>query len=104
MFVLHGLVDIEVSLRIDSVHGRLRATLQGAPDAPVSKAVVRIQGGQKGLFVNSRNLCFKAKRNRAAVDLTGQNGRRERLKPLLRAQGCAKAKHRRHGRHRSRRS
>ena len=58
-----------------------------------------MQGGQKGLFVNSRNLCHKAKRNRARVNAKGQNNRHLRNKPLMRALGCAKAKrHRSHHR------
>ena len=53
VFALHGLVDIELATRIDSTHGRLRAIVSGSPDAPVSRAIVDMQGGQKGLFVNS---------------------------------------------------
>ena len=97
VFALHGLVDIEVAARIDSTHGRLRAIVGNVPDAPVSRAVVRMGGGQKGLFVNSRNLCHKAKRNRALVNAKGQNNRRERIRPLMRAQRCGK--HKRHRRH-----
>jgi hypothetical protein len=99
VLVLHGLVDIEVATRIDSTHGRLRAVVQNVPDAPVSRAVVRMQGGRKGLFVNARNPCVKAKRNRARVNAKGQNGRRSLTKPLMRAATCGKAKHRRHRRH-----
>ena len=99
VFALHGLVDIEVAVRIDSKHGRLRATVANSPDAPVSRAVVRMQGGQKGLFVNSRNLCSTAKRNRARVGAKGQNGRQALLRPLMRAVKCGKAKRKRHGRH-----
>ena len=94
VFALHGLVDIEVSVRIDSVHGRLRATVASAPDAPVSSAVVRMGGGQKGLFVNSTDLC--AAKHRARVNAKGQNGRKNLIKPLVRAQcGHRKA----HGKH-----
>ena len=100
VFALHGLVDIEVSVRIDSVHGRLRAIVQNSPDAPVSRALVRMGGGQKGLFVNSKSLCYKPKRNRARADIAGQNNRRELRRPLLRAQGCAKAERKRHKGHR----
>ncbi len=100
VLALHGLVDIEVAVRIDSVKGRLRAIVQGAPDAPVSRAIVNMRGGQKGLFVNSRNLCVKAKRNRARANAKGQNGRRNLTRPQLRALGCAKAKRRKaHSRH-----
>ena len=100
VLALHGLVDIEVAVRIDSVHGRLRATVQDAPDAPVSRAVVRMQGGRKGLFVNSRSLCHKPGRNRARVNATGQNGRRDLSRPRMRALSCAKATHKRHKGHR----
>jgi hypothetical protein len=92
VLALHGLVDIEVATRIDSVHGRLRATVGNVPDAPVSRAIVRMQGGQKGLFVNSRSLCHKAKRNRARANAKGQNSRRSLLKPRMRAAGCKQAR------------
>jgi hypothetical protein len=88
VLALHGLVEIEVATRIDSVNGRLRAIVGNVPDAPVSKAVVRMRGGQKGLFVNSRNLCQKAGRNRARVNLRGQNSKRLRARPPMRALGC----------------
>jgi hypothetical protein len=100
VFALHGLVDIEVATRIDSTHGRLRATVAGAPDAPVSRAIVQMQGGQKGLFVNSTNLC--AGKHRARANTTGQNGKRVVLKPLVRAVSCKKAHRKRHRGHRRR--
>jgi hypothetical protein len=94
---LHGLVDIEAVARIDSVHGGIRATFTDLPDAPLSKVVVDMQGAKKGLIVNSRNLCFKAKRNRANAVFTGQNGRRATAKPVVRAAGCGKKHPKRHG-------
>ena len=96
VLALHGLVDIEVATRIDSTHGRLRAIVSGAPDAPVSRAVVNMQGGQKGLFVNSTNLC--AAKHRARVNAKGQNGRKSLSKPLMRAK-CGKGHRKRHGGH-----
>ena len=90
VLALHGLVDIEVGVRIDSKHGRLRAIVANAPDAPVSRAVVQMQGGQKGLFVNSRNLCHRPGRNRARVNLLGQNGRKQLTKPRVVSVRCAK--------------
>lgn len=83
---LHGIVDIEVPIRIDSKKQRLRATVTDAPDAPVSKAVVQMQGGAKGLFVNSRDLC--AGKNRAEVTLTAQSAKRLRRDPQVVAKGC----------------
>ncbi len=97
IFVLHGPpsaeVDLEVAIRIDSSHGGLRATVEGAPDAPVSRAVVDMQGGQKGLFVNSTNLC--AAKHHARADAMGQNGLRSVTKPLVNAVKCGKAQRRR---------
>jgi hypothetical protein len=102
VLALHGLVDIGVATRIDSVHGRLRATVANAPDAPVSRAIVNMQGGQKGLFVNSTNLCLA--KHRARVNAKGQNGRRSLTKPMMRAVKCGKAHRKRHKRHHKRRS
>ena len=56
---LHGLVDIDLAGRIDSVKGGIRNTFEAVPDAPVSKFVLEMQGGKKGLIVNSTNLCAK---------------------------------------------
>ena len=55
---LHGLVDFDGVARIDSVgDGRIRSTFDFVPDAPLTKVVLEMQGGKKGLIVNSRNLC-----------------------------------------------
>ena len=88
VFDLRGQVDIEVVGRIDSIHGVIRSTFEDVPDAPVSKVVLRMQGGKKGLIVNSRNLCTS--KNRARVNLIGHNGRRHKLRPVVRATGCKK--------------
>lgn len=50
-------MDFEAVARIDSVHGGLRNVFELVPDAPVSRFVLRMQGGKKGLLVNSTNLC-----------------------------------------------
>jgi hypothetical protein len=96
VFVLHGIVDAEVAVRIDSIHGRLRATVESAPDVPVSQVIVEMEGGKKGLFVNSRNIC--AGKNRANADLVAQSERKSSLSPPLTAK-CPKHKHRKQRRH-----
>ena len=93
VFDLHGLVDVEVATRIDSVRGGIRARVEESPDAPLSKVVLRMQGAQKGLIVNSRNLC--AAKNRAKATFTAQNGRVARLAPEMKPQ-CGKARKKRH--------
>jgi len=87
---LHGLVDVEVAARIDSVRGGIRATFTDVPDAPVTKVVLRMRGARKGLVVNSTDLC--AKRNRAIVRLGAQNGMRKALRPVVKAVGCKSGK------------
>jgi len=82
---------------IDSVKGGIRNTFEVVPDAPVSKFVLYMQGGKKGLIVNSTNLC-KGK-HRATVKLEGQNGKRYDTKPLVKATGCKKHKKRKAKRH-----
>jgi len=92
VFDLRGLVDVEVATRLDSVGGGIRAKVEGAPDAPISKVILNMQGGRKGLIVNSRDLCRRPARASARFD--GHNGRRLSGRSLMRAQ-CAKrtAKH-----------
>jgi hypothetical protein len=92
VLALHGIVDIEVATRIDSTHGRLRAIVGNVPDAPVSRFVLAMQGGRKGLIVNSTDLC--AAKHRARVNAKGQNGRSDLIRPVVRATRC-KAEHRR---------
>ncbi len=90
VFDLHGIVDIEVPGRIDSVRtGGIRTTFSSVPDAPISRVVLTMQGGKKGLIVNSADLC--AAKNRAKVAFTGQNGKRHSFRPVVKAQ-CGKAR------------
>jgi hypothetical protein len=86
-------VDFEAVGRIDSVKGgRLRTSFETVPDAPLTKVTLEMQGGKKGLLVNSTDICRR--KNRALADFTGHNGKVHGFKPILRA-GCggsAKAK------------
>ncbi len=86
---LRGTVDIELVGYIDAVNARIRTRFL-TPDAPVSRFVLNMKGGKKGLIANSANLC-KAKQ-RASAYLRGQNGRRHDFKPLVRALGCKQDK------------
>jgi len=89
----HPLPDLVVSLggqipvvlvgRIDESNGGIRTTFEGIPDAPVSKFVLELQGGKKGILVNSTNICKGT--HRATARLTAQNGRFIGSRPLLKA-------------------
>ena len=88
---LHGQVDVVLDGRIDSVNGRIRTTFESAPDAPFTKAVLQMEGGRKGLLVNSADLCKLApSATRATAKLKGQNGTPYDLRPVVHSD-CAKA-------------
>jgi hypothetical protein len=81
-------IEIDLDGRIDSVKGGIRTTFESVPDAPVSKFTLRMQGGKRGLLVNSRNLCAGAAA-KMTVRLIGQNNKRsDRFPPL--GNQCAK--------------
>ena len=77
-------IKLETSGRTDSVRGGIRSTFDFVPDAPFSKATVALQGGKKGLLVNSRDICKRT--YRATVKYTAQNGDRFTAHPKLKAQ------------------
>jgi hypothetical protein len=95
VFDLNGQVHLVLVGHVDSVvrkgsgSSRLRTTFDLVPDAPVSKVVLRLFGGERGLIVNSRNLC--AAPRRATVVMDGQNGKpNDFLAPI--EIGCGKKK------------
>jgi hypothetical protein len=75
--------DINLVGRIDSLNGRIRNTFESVPDAPVTKFILEMQGGQKGLIVNSTNICKG--RHKAIANFTGQNGKFNDFKPVVKA-------------------
>jgi hypothetical protein len=94
-------IRFEAAGRTDSIKGGIRNTLDFVPDAPFTKAVVALQGGSKGLLVNSRNICDRI--YRATVKYTAHNGKTFTAHPALRAKCGRKArKRRRHNSHRGR--
>jgi hypothetical protein len=84
-------VDINLVGRIDSPkNGGIRSTFEGVPDAPVSKFILQMQGGKKGLIVNSVDIC-KAK-HKAKAAFKGQNGKRHEFNPVVKAKCGGKKK------------
>lgn len=60
VFALHGHgIEIDLVGRIDSSGGGIRGTFTGLPDAPVTKFVLRMFGGKRGLLVSAANLCAR---------------------------------------------
>lgn len=98
-------INIDLVGYIDSVneknkHGevvsRIRNRFANVPDAPVTKFVLEMRGGKKGLLVNSTNLCRS--KNRAEANFTAQNGRVHNFRPIVHA-SCGKKGGGKKGRH-----
>ncbi len=90
---LGGQFQLEAAARIDRVHGLLRTTFPAIPDVPVSRVVVDLAGGSKGLLQNSTSLCGTDRK--ATVSMKGQNGKSLREKTGLRAVCAAKNRQKR---------
>jgi hypothetical protein len=100
-------VDFDLVGFVDSVQRRLpngekasllRNRFEATPDAPVTSFDIELEGGSKGLFENSTNLC--AKKHFAKADFTGQNGKAYDAKPVLKVKCKGKGgKHKRQKRH-----
>jgi uncharacterized repeat protein (TIGR01451 family) len=89
VIALQGKIDVNVAGRVDSVNGGLRNSFEMVPDAPVETFTLTLAGGNKGLLVNSRDIC--ASPARATAKFVGQNGALATLHPELKS-ACAKAK------------
>ena len=89
---LDGEIHVDLVGRIDSKGGGIRTTFANVPDAPVSRFVLSMQGGRKGLLENSTNLC--ATSSRATAKFDGQNGRLSDTAPVLVANCGKKGKRR----------
>lgn len=82
---------IEVVGHIDSVHGGLRGTFETVPDAPVSRFVMNLKGGKRGLLVNAEDLCTGRRFGRARF--IGHNNASVNLRPRLQV-ACKKHRNR----------
>jgi hypothetical protein len=103
---LGGQISINLAGRIDTGKGGgIRNTFEVVPDAPVTKFVLSMQGGKKGLLVNSENLCSPKAKTHATVHLTGQNGKVYDATPKVQnsCRGKGKKGAKRHALHRSHR-
>ena len=88
---LHGQVDIRLRGTVSSARGRIKTVFETVPDVPVSKFVLVMKGGRKGLLENSRNLC--AGRNVSFVNFEAHNGKRRKVKRLPLRMAACRGKH-----------
>jgi hypothetical protein len=92
---LRGQVNVRLHGVISSLKsGRIKTVFSSVPDVPVSKFVLTMKGGKRGLLVNSSDLC--AHRSFSFMNFKAQNGKQLKKKKLpLRVPACHKGgKHR----------
>lgn len=77
---LKGQVPIRLRGVISSERGRLKTVFRKTPDVAVNKFILTMKGGNKGLLINSRNLC--AGQTSGFLNLLAQNSRRMKTKNL----------------------
>jgi hypothetical protein len=73
---LKGQVDIQLRGVISSKNARLKTVFRRLPDVAVNKFVLTMKGGNRGLLVNSQNLCDRTRTG--FLNLLAQNSRRVR--------------------------
>ena len=84
---LRGQVDIQLRGVIRSAKARIKNVFHPIPDVPVSKFVLTMKGGKRGLLVNSRDLC--AHQSFSFMNFKAQNGKQLKKKKLpLRVPAC----------------
>jgi len=88
-------IRLEAAGQIDTVRGGLRTTFDFMPDAPITRVVLKMKGGSKGLLQNSRDACGHA--YRASAGFTAHNGRTLAARPKLQFRCRKHGKGRRHG-------
>jgi hypothetical protein len=92
---LRGQVDVRLRGVISASKARIKNVFYPLPDVPVSKFVLTMQGGKRGLLVNSRNLC--AKPSFSFMNFKAQNGKQLKKKRLpLRVPACHRKSKRHH--------
>jgi hypothetical protein len=91
-------IKIEAAGRTDTVKGALRNTFSFVPDAPLTRVVVKLKGGKKGLLQNNVNLCAGKAKHAGTVAFGAHNGRVYTVHPVVQVK-CKKhkKKHKRHG-------
>ncbi|HEX5712846.1 MAG TPA: hypothetical protein VFX85_05985 [Solirubrobacterales bacterium] len=84
---LRGQVNVRLRGVISASKARIKNVFYPVPDVPVSKFVLTMKGGKRGLLVNSRDLC--ARPSFSFMNFKAQNGKRLKVKRLpLRVPAC----------------
>lgn len=84
---LRGQVNVQLHGVISATRARIKNVFYPVPDVPVSKFVLTMKGGKRGLLVNSRDLCVHP--SFSFMNFKAQNGKALRDKRLpLRVPAC----------------
>jgi hypothetical protein len=85
---MRGQVNIQLYGVISSKDGGIKTVFNNVPDVPVTKFILRMEGGKKkGLLQNSQNLCSGPLSS--VMSMKGQNGKKIKNNRLpLKVSGC----------------
>jgi hypothetical protein len=89
-------IEVVLAGRVDTFHKGIRNSFEAVPDAPVTKFVLEMQGGKKGLIENSTDICKSD--GRATVVMDGQNGKTHDFEPALKTSCKGKGRKKPHKR------
>jgi hypothetical protein len=87
---LQGQVNIRLRGVISSKGGKLKTTFRTVPDQPVKKFTLEMNGGKKGLLINTSSLC--AKKQKGQLNIKAQNGKQLKNNKLQLKTSCGKSK------------
>ena len=68
---LRGQINVQLRGVVTSAKGAMKVTFPATPDAPVTKFVLKMQGGSKGLVQNSKDICVT--KSKGKLNIKGQN-------------------------------
>ena len=85
---LNGQIDIDLFGKIDQKENKkgvnqIRNTFDVVPDVPVGDFELKLDGGNDGLLVNSRNICKTKQSQRVSIDIEAHNEMSTSEKPLI---------------------
>jgi hypothetical protein len=83
---LRGQVNVRLRGVISSENGRLKTVFRKVPDVAVDKFTLTMKGGNRGLLVNSEDLCDRPRRG--FLNLKAQNSRRDKGNLRLKIRAC----------------
>ena len=88
---LNGQIRILLKGKVDTDKQQgIRTTFEAVPDAPVSRFVLEMKGGKKGLLENSTNICVGS--HKAEATFKAQNGKVETFKAPIQTSCGGKGK------------